>query len=47
LNKYGPFLGFRGHRIRYLLIFTESFLFLYGIAVSESANVLKSSFLSN
>jgi hypothetical protein len=42
LNKYSPFLDFRGHRIRYLLIFNENILFLHEIADSESANVLKS-----
>jgi hypothetical protein len=36
------FFDFRGHRIRYLLIFNENFRFLHEIEDSESANVLKS-----
>jgi hypothetical protein len=42
LNKLTPFLDFRGHRIRYLLIFNENILFLHEIVVSESVNVFVS-----
>jgi hypothetical protein len=45
-NKTWLLLNFRGHRIRYLLIFNGNMLFLHEIVDSKSANVLKSELFS-
>jgi hypothetical protein len=46
LIKIWPILGFRGHRIRYILIFNGNIRFLLESADSMSENVLKSELLS-